>query len=77
MADIKDNTRGGLKYPKLNKLALHCLLVLPHGNSNAERGFSISKFTLKVHVYSTKEGYLLITSFRVTRSSYVAFLEGQ
>ena len=47
MADIKDSTSGALKYPKLSKLALHCLLVLRHGNSDPERGFSINKDILK------------------------------
>ena len=62
MADIKDSTTGTLKYPKLNKLALHCLLVLP-GNSDPERDFSVNKNILKVHGYSTKEDTLIALCF--------------
>ena len=63
MADIKDSTSGALKYLKLSKLALHCLLVLPHGNSDLERCFSINKNILKVHGYSTKEDTLIALRF--------------
>ena len=63
MADIKDSTTGAVKFPKLSKLALHCLLVLPHGNSDPERGFSINKNILKVHGYSTKEDTLIAPHF--------------
>ena len=63
MADIKDSTTGALKYPKLSKLALHCLLVLPHGNSDPERGFSLKNNIYKVHDYSTKEDTLIALRF--------------
>ena len=64
MADIKDSTTGAVKYPKLSKLALHCLLVLPHGSSDPERGFSINKNILKVHGYSTKEDTLIALRYK-------------
>ena len=63
MADIKDSTTGALKYPNLSKLASHCLLVLPHGNSDPERGFSINKNILKVHGYSTKGNTIIALHF--------------
>ena len=63
MANNMDNTTGAIKYPKLSKLALHCLLVLPHGNSDPERGFSINKNILKIHGYSTKEDTLIALRF--------------
>ena len=62
MADIKGSTTGTLNYPKLKKLALHCLLVLP-GNSDPERDFSINKNILKVHGYSTKKDTLTALCF--------------
>ena len=63
MADIKNSTTGALKYPNLSKLASHCLLVLPHGNSDPERGFSLKNNIYKVHDYSTKEDTLVALRF--------------
>ena len=63
MANIKDRTTGALKCPKLRKLALHCLLVLPHGDSGPTRCVSINKNILKVHSYSTTEGTFIAQCF--------------
>ena len=45
---ICDEVTGKPKYPKLSKLAF-CILVLPHGNAEPERGFSINKLMLGIH----------------------------
>ena len=45
---ITDEITGLPKYGKLSKLAM-CVLVLPHGNAEPERGFSINKFMLAIH----------------------------
>ena len=42
---------------------MHCLLVLPHGNSDPERGFSVNKNILKVYGYSTTEDALIALRF--------------
>ena len=52
---ITDESSGNHKYSKLCKLVLSCLLILPHGNSDPERGFSINKHVLQVHGTSLKE----------------------
>lgn len=43
-----------MKYDTLAKLSL-CILALPHGNADPERGFSLNKNILAVHGYSIKE----------------------
>ena len=72
MADIKDRTTGVLKYPKLSKLALHCSLVLPHGNSGPARCVTINKNILKVHSYSTTEDTFIAQRF----IHYILILKG-
>ena len=62
MSKIKDDTTGNLKYSKLSKLAL-CLFVLPHGNSDPERGFSMNKNCLTVHGTSLKEDTIIALRF--------------
>ena len=63
IADIRDSITGGFKYPKLSKLALHSILILPQGNSDPERGFSINKKMLDVHGSSTKEDTIIALRF--------------
>ena len=72
MADIKDRTTGALKYPKLSKLALHCLLVLPQGNSGPARCVSVMKNILQVHNYSTTEDTFIAQRF----IHYILILKG-
>ena len=43
-----------MKYNTIAKLSL-CALLLPHGNSNPERGFSLNKNVHAVHGFSTKQ----------------------
>ena len=45
---ITDDGTGKPKYGKLAKLAM-CIFVLPHGNAEPERGFSINKLILGTH----------------------------
>ena len=43
-----------MKYNTIAKLSL-CVLLLPHGNADPERGFSLNKNVLAVHGFSIKE----------------------
>ena len=43
-----------MKYNTIAKLSL-CVLLLPHGNADPERGFSLNKNVLAVHGLSVKE----------------------
>ena len=43
-----------MKYNTIAKLC-HCVLLLPHGNADPERGFSLNKNVLAVHGLSVKE----------------------
>ena len=43
-----------MKYSTIAKLIL-CVLLLPHGNADPERGFSLNKNVLAVHGISIKE----------------------
>ena len=43
-----------MKYNTIAKLSL-CVLLLPHGNADPERGFSLNKNVLAVHSFSIKE----------------------
>ena len=52
-----------MKYSKISKLANHCLLILPHGNADPERGFSINKNILKVHGTTLKEDTIIALRF--------------
>ena len=47
VGQLKD-VDGNLQYPCLSKMAL-CVLLLPHGNADPERGFSINKKMLENH----------------------------
>ena len=49
-----DESTGKPKYLNLWKL-IQCILVLPHGNTDPERGFSINKYVLQVHGLQIKE----------------------
>ena len=49
---MKD-TKGKGSFQTLWLLAA-CVLSLPHGNAEPERGFSINKSILNIHGYSTK-----------------------
>jgi hypothetical protein len=53
---LKDS-EGNLKYSHLAKLCF-CVLSLPHGNADPERGFSLNKNILNVHGFSIKEDTL-------------------
>ena len=55
---LTDDVTGKLKYKNLSKLAL-CVLVLPHGNAEPERGFSINKHMLSIHGSALKEETLV------------------
>ena len=55
---------GNPKFAKLSTLAL-CLFVLPHGNSDPERGFSMNKHFLKAHGTSLMED--TITALRLIK----------
>ena len=48
VSHIADETTSKPKYGKLSKLTF-CILVLPHGNAEPERGFSINKLMLQIH----------------------------
>ena len=54
VSQITDETTGKPKYGKLSKLAF-CIFVLPHGNSEPERGFSINKHMLQIHGNAVNE----------------------
>lgn len=60
---IRDSITGTFKYPTLCKLALNCLFILPHGNADPERGFSINKKMLDIHGSSTKEETIVALRF--------------
>lgn len=45
---------GKLKYENL-WLLIRCILSLPHGNAEPERGFSINKSILSIHGFAIKE----------------------
>lgn len=51
------DSEGNRKYKNLSLLC-HCILTLPHGNAEPERGFSINKAILAVHGFSIKEDTL-------------------
>ena len=53
VSNIKDEN-GNQKYIQLTKLA-HAILVLPHGNAEPERGFSINKHVLDRHSQNLSE----------------------
>ena len=54
ISKIADSSTAILKFSNLSKLA-HCVLVIPHGNAEPERGFSINKHVLNIHGNSLKE----------------------
>lgn len=58
MSKINDPSTGALKFKNLFLLA-SCVLVLPHGNAEPERGFSINKHLLDIHGSATKEDTLI------------------
>ena len=64
---------GNPKFAKLSTLAL-CLFVLPHGNSDPERGFSMNKHFLKVHGTSLKED--TITALRLIKDDVILLYNG-
>ena len=55
VSKIADETTGLLKFTKLCTFALLCVFVLPHGNAEPGRGFSINKHLLEIHGPSMKE----------------------
>ena len=58
-----DPTTGVSNYKNLYTLAVHCVFVIPHGNAEPERGFSINKHLLSIHGNSTKEDTLVALRF--------------
>jgi len=56
VSNLKDS-EGNLKYSHLAKLCF-CILSIPHGNADPERGFSLNKNILNVHGFSIKEDTL-------------------
>ena len=63
-----DDVTGKLKYKNLSKLAL-CVMVLPHGNAEPERGFSINKYMLSVHGSALKEE--TIVALRIVKDEII------
>ena len=53
-----------MKYNTIAELSL-CFLILPHGNADPERGFSLNKNVLAVHGFSIKEEKL--EAFRMVK----------
>ena len=51
---VMKGVESSLKYLKLTALA-KCVLSIPHGNSDPERGFFVNKTLLNVHRASTGE----------------------
>ena len=51
---MTDESTSNVKYEKLCKLAF-CVLLLPHGNPEPERGFSINKHLQQIHGSEIKE----------------------
>ena len=63
IGEIKDKSIGAQKYPILSKLVTRCLCVLPQGNADPERGFSLNKKLLDSHGPSIGEDTIVALRF--------------
>jgi len=59
------NDLGMPKYGTLSKLANYCVSILPHGNADPERGYSVNTRVLQIHGPNIGED--LIPAIRIVK----------